>query len=88
MSETEEAVTTPAFNEAGLLAWLDDASPGALDAVGFGIIGMDADGIVTVYNDLEARLAGLRPDRVLGRSLFGEVAPCMDNDLVDRKSVV
>ena len=51
----------------------------------FGVIGIDRDGKVSRYNAFEAQAAGLRPERVLGRSLFDEVAPCMNNFLVAQR---
>ncbi len=51
-------------------------SPAALDALPYGLITLDAAGRVLHYNDTEARLVGLPKERVLGRSFFGEVAPC------------
>ncbi|XUW90452.1 PAS domain-containing protein [Burkholderia sp. M6-3] len=43
-----------------------------LDALPFGVIGFAPDAIVTVYNETEARSAGLRAERVLGKHLFEE----------------
>jgi photoactive yellow protein len=47
-----------------------------LDALPFGLIGLDAMGIVRVYNAAEATYSGRSPDRVIGRSFFEEIAPC------------
>lgn len=51
-------------------------SPEALDALPYGLITLDASGRVLQYNDTESRLVGLPKERVIGRSFFGEVAPC------------
>ena len=53
-----------------------------LDDVPFGVIGLDADSVVHVYNAWESRNAGLAQSRVIGRPFFTEIAPCMNNYLV------
>ena len=58
---------------------------GDVDSLDFGVIGIDAQRHVTVYNHFEARAAGLSPERVLGRHLFEEVAPCMNNFMVAQR---
>jgi photoactive yellow protein len=81
MSEFEP----PAFDAANLaesIAQLDDAH---LDALPFGVIGFDADGIVRRYSATESNYAGLAADRVLGQPLFTTVAPCMNNFMVAQR---
>jgi len=56
-----------------------------LDALDFGVIGFDADGVVRRYNAFESQAAGLSAQRVLGQSLFTVVAPCMNNFLVAQR---
>lgn len=51
----------------------------------FGVIGLDAAGITRVYNETEARMAGLNPGRVLGTSFFDAVAQCMNNFMVAQR---
>ena len=67
------------------LADLDDAPPDSLDRVAFGVIGFGPDGVVEVYNATESRLAGLSPEKVLGKHFFEVVAPCMNNYLVAQR---
>ncbi len=43
---------------------------------------MNALGVVTAYNAYESQHAGLKPERVLGRRFFEEVARCADNGIV------
>lgn len=74
-----------AFDDADVLDFLTTASEADFDAAPFGVIGFDADGIVTRYNATESRLAGLSPPRVLGHALFTVVAPCMNNYLVAQR---
>lgn len=49
-----------------------------LDALPFGIIQLDEQGIIQRYNTYEANLAKVRPEDVIGRHFFREVAPCTD----------
>lgn len=65
---------------------IEVARPEALDVLAFGIIGFGPDGVVDRYNATESRLAGLSPDRVLGKHIFTAVAPCMNNYLVAQRS--
>ena len=55
---------------------LDDLSAEQLDALPYGVIGVDGEGQVTFYNATESRLSGRAPDRVIGRDFFRDVAPC------------
>ena len=61
---------------------LERIDPTDRDALAFGVIGFSKDGEVEIYNATEGRLAGLRPERQIGQSLFTTVAPCMNNFLV------
>jgi len=46
------------------------------DELPFGIIEVDGDGRIILYNQWEEALAGLHRSQVLGRLFFSEVAPC------------
>ena len=59
--------------------------PARLDRLPFGVVGLTPEGIVDVYNQTEARLAGLNRDDVLGTSFFLSVAQCMNNFLVAQR---
>jgi photoactive yellow protein len=61
---------------------IDRSAPDALDALPFGVIGLNDTGIVEIYNKTESRYAGLDPENVLGHHLFTGVAPCMNNFMV------
>ncbi len=74
-----------AFADPHLQQHLDEAGDDELDALDFGVIGIDAAGVVCCYNALESRLAGLSKERVLGNALFTVVAPCMNNFLVAQR---
>lgn len=56
-----------------------------MDALPFGVIGFTSDAMVTTYNATESKNAGLSPQRVLGKHLFEEVAPCMNNFMVAQR---
>ena len=73
------------FADAGLLAELDRCTDAELDTLEFGVIGIDAAGLVQRYNRTESALAGLSPQRVLGKPLFTVVAPCMNNFMVAQR---
>jgi photoactive yellow protein len=73
------------FDQPDIFAPLDAQLDIDLDALEFGVIGIDAEGLVRRYNKYESQLAGLSPDRVLGTSLFTTVAPCMNNFLVAQR---
>jgi photoactive yellow protein len=82
---TTETMTTVAFDTAEIGRALDAMGPDQFDELDFGIIGFDAGGSVRVYNRLEAGAAGLSAAKVVGRPLFTEVAPCMNNYLVAQR---
>jgi photoactive yellow protein len=73
------------FSTVDLQQSLDRAAGNQLDALGFGVIGFDASGIVRQYNTFESAAAGLSPERVLGHALFTVVAPCMNNYMVAQR---
>jgi photoactive yellow protein len=73
------------FNQPDLLSVLDALDDAGLDALQFGVIGFDADGIVRRYNAAECATAGLERDRVIGHNLFTVVAQCMNNFLVSQR---
>lgn len=77
----------PAFHDDDLLAALECASLADFDALPFGLIIMDRDGVVIGYNAFEAARAGIRRERVLGRHFFTDVGPCTNNYLVAQRYV-
>ena len=74
--------TLPRFASPDLLQALDGMDGDALDALDFGVIHFDADGIVQRYNHYERAYTGLRLETVLGRHVFTHVAQCMNNFMV------
>lgn len=55
---------------------LERLSPQALDQLPYGVIALALDGRIARYNLAESRFARLDRAQVLGRTFFGEVAPC------------
>ena len=67
------------FEAPDLAAVLSALPDDGLDALPFGVVEMDLDGIVQRYNATESHYSGLARERVLGRHFFREVAPCSNN---------
>jgi photoactive yellow protein len=68
------------FDEVSIKALLEARNQ--LDTLSFGVIGFNDNSEVVVYNSFEAKSAALRQARVLGKNLFLEIAPCMNNAMV------
>ncbi|MFO0760719.1 MAG: V4R domain-containing protein [Byssovorax sp.] len=58
------------------LQTIDERSDDELDALPFGVICLDEEGTILRYNLYESRFARLDRNTVIGRTFFGEVAPC------------
>ena len=46
------------------------------DELPFGVVGLDASGITKIYNETEARMAGLDAKTVIGCDFFNAIAQC------------
>lgn len=57
---------------------ISDMTEDELDRLPFGAIRLDREGTVVSFNESEAKLTGRRPDDVIGRNFFKDVAPCTD----------
>jgi len=64
---------------------LDGMTADERDALPYGVVGFDADTIVTIYNATEARMSGLDPSTVLGVPFFEAVGQCMNNFMVAQR---
>ena len=51
-------------------------SPREIDGLAFGAIQLDRAGKVLTYNMTESAITGRRPEDVLGRNFFDDIAPC------------
>ena len=65
-----------------LISRLEESTSAELDALDFGVIGFDRDEMVVRYNRSEAERSGLSVDRVVGKHLFEQVAPCTNNYMI------
>ena len=77
-----ERTAPSVFTDPGLFDWLTSATVVELDTLPFGVIAMSLDGTVEAYNVAESKLAGLTPERVIGKNFFSNVAPCTNNFMV------
>ena len=67
-----------ATSVAHLAALTDDE----LDALPYGVVGLDDSGIVTRYNATEADFSNHPAQQVIGKNFFTQIAPCTNNRLV------
>ena len=51
-------------------------SPRQIDELAFGAIQLDGTGKILAFNQTESSITGRRPEAVLGRNFFTDVAPC------------
>jgi photoactive yellow protein len=51
----------------------------ALNALDFGVVRLDDEGVVQFYNEYESELSGVNPDDAVGRNFFTSLAPCSNN---------
>jgi len=79
------ALTNLPFDDSDIFARLVALAPAELDELDFGVIGFNAEGIVTTYNAFESKAAGLSIESVLGHLIFTVVAPCMNNFMVAQR---
>ena len=55
---------------------VDTMSAEELDTLPFGVIQLDEEGKIRMYNLAEGEISGRNPEEVLGKNFFTEVAPC------------
>jgi photoactive yellow protein len=67
------------------LAVLDRLPSAELDALPFGVVGLQTDETVAVYNATEARMAGIDRASIIGVHFFSEVGQCMNNFMVAQR---
>jgi photoactive yellow protein len=59
-----------------ILDTIDTLENSQLDALPFGAIQLDPDGVVLAYNRTEERISGRAAAEVIGKNFFQEIAPC------------
>ena len=70
------------FVSAETLSKLSTLSPFQLDSQEFGVVKVDAQGIIQYYNKYESELASVQPSTAVGKNFFTEIAPCTNNRLL------
>lgn len=78
-------MTTATFDQPNLIAKLEQLTETELDSLDFGVIAMDSSCLARRYNAVEAKMAGLARENVLGMNVFTIVAPCMNNFMVAQR---
>ncbi len=73
------------FDQPDIMSRLEKETEQQLDAAPFGIVGLDPDMRVKVYNRTESAFSGFSREFVLGRHFFEDVGPCMNNYMVALK---
>ena len=73
------------FNLENLGQVLNQLNIDDVNALEFGVIGFDDEGIVKLYNSHESKMAALSIESVIEEDYFNSVAPCMNNFLVAQK---
>jgi hypothetical protein len=58
------------FDDAGIFGMLESAGASEINEVNFGVVRMNPDGSVALYNAFESKLSGLDQSNVLGRNFF------------------
>lgn len=69
------------FVTSDILNRVSNLSRGDADNAPFGIVRVDNEGKILLYNKYESELAGVAPSSAEGRNFFTEVAPCTNNKL-------
>ncbi|ABE40562.1 hypothetical protein RPD_3338 [Rhodopseudomonas palustris BisB5] len=70
-------MNTVDFHDSDLARTIEQLAPEQIDALPFGVIKLDGNGIVTVFNRTEAIESGYKSRPALGLDFFLQVAPCM-----------
>lgn len=63
-------------SEQELLSQIGTMSDAEIDALPFGVIELDASGVILRYNQYEEQFAERKSGEVVGRNFFTEIAPC------------
>ncbi|MFL5281473.1 MAG: hypothetical protein ACJ8AW_10875 [Rhodopila sp.] len=69
----------PDFETPNLAAAVEALSREDIDRLPFGVVGLDADGYIRIYNRTESQLSGYKDRPAHGHLFFVDVAPCMNN---------
>lgn len=61
---------------------LSSLSESMADGQDFGIVKVDDEGVIQMYNKWESDMADVPKDQAVGKNFFTQVAPCTNNRLV------
>jgi photoactive yellow protein len=64
-----------------VLKKLPSLSAAELDALSIGVVKVDDQGVIQMYNKEEGRIGNVNPASVIGKNFFTQVAPCTNNRL-------
>ena len=70
------------FVSTDILRRLPKMSQDELDALPFGVVLLDDQGVINFYNKYETTLANVDPVYAFGKNFFTQIAPCTNNRLV------
>lgn len=73
------------FKSPNVIEFLENASLEELDQLNFGVVKVDNEGNVQIYNKYESEMAALDKEEVIGKNFFHQVAPCTNNFMVAEK---
>ena len=73
------------FSQPNLGEELSMLTDNELEALDFGVTGLDEEGLVTKYNSYLVNLSGVSIQKAVGFHYFTNVAPCMNNFMVAQK---
>ena len=73
------------FSQPNLGEELSKLTDSELEALDFGVTGLDDEGLVTKYNTYLVNLSGVSIQKAVGFHYFSNVAPCMNNFMVAQK---
>lgn len=59
---------------------VSNLSDAEIDNLIYGAVELDAEGTILRYNLAESELTGRKPEEVIGRNFFNDVAPCTRSD--------
>jgi photoactive yellow protein len=71
------AASLESIDDDSLPARIEQLSARELDTLPFGVVRLDAEGLVTFYSRTEAEQSGYGDRRAIGRHFFTQLAPCL-----------
>jgi photoactive yellow protein len=75
----DSGVDLLSFESPNIAREVEKLSSAELDSLAFGVIGLDANDVVRVFNQAEQVNSGFGHRTTLGKLFFVDIAPCMDN---------